>query len=57
MGHYANKCPLKKPSGKDSVQVEESYEEVSYHVNGAWQSVVFNTTHEVSVLHLIHESR
>ena len=45
MGHYKNNCPLKK----ENVAVEESGEEVTYRVNGAWQDVVFNTTREVSV--------
>ena len=49
MGHYANKCPHKKPVGKDAGPDAESSEEVTYHVNGAWQSVVFATTRKVLV--------
>ena len=50
MGHYANKCPLRKPQVKEPLPViEDGDAEVSYHVNGNWQSVIFNTTREVSV--------
>ena len=46
MGHYANKCPLRKTQEKVE---EDGNKEVAYHVNDTWQSVIFNTTGEVSV--------